>query len=363
MAIIQTRGITADMPSQSAPESEVLLEQWFRESDAQRARVMMETLVCQHAEPLIRRIVRFKLETGRDPQDRASRMPDIEDVCGTALYNLLARLERMKAGSSEPVVRNFTSYTAVTAYNACNEYFRARKPAWFRLSMKVRYLATRDSHFGLWQAGGGREVCGWARDQGREANPLTAQLGDAGKKLRGRQDPRRLSLGDLVAAILDAAGAPLIFEDLVDVVAEWAGDQETRVQSLDEEIHDAPRLETPAADRSAETRIRERQFMEHLWKEICDLPLEHRKALLLNLQDSAGGDIQLFDFLGIATIGQIAVAVEMEPLAFAQLWQRLPLDDTSIARELGLSRQDVANRRSAARKRLARKMEAFERGN
>jgi predicted DNA-binding protein (UPF0251 family) len=55
-------------------------------------------------------------------------------------------------------------------------------------------------------------------------------------------------------------------------------------------------------------------------------------------------------------VRQIAAALEMSPAEFAELWKDLPLDDARIALELGISRQDVANRRSAARKRLARCM-------
>lgn len=352
------------MASQPSPqEAEGLLEQWFRENDPARARMMMETLVCRHAEPLIRRIVRFKLESPSDARGPGSRRADVEDVCGNALYSLLARLQRVKTGENEPAVRNFSGYAAVTAYNACNEYFRARKPEWVRLSMKLRYLVTHAPQFGLWQTADGNDVCGFARDRGRNAEIDTAQLREAGKGLWQTQDPGRLSLADLLAAILETAGAPLLLEHLVDVVAEWSGTKEVRTKSLDQDpTEDAPRWE-PADNRPpAESRLTERQYIERLWKEICELPLEHRKALLFNLQDSAGGDIQLFDFLGIASIPQIAAAVEMAPPVFAELWKELPLDDVAIGRELGLSRQDVANRRSAARKRLARKMKEFEAG-
>jgi hypothetical protein len=148
------------------------------------------------------------------------------------------------------------------------------------------------------------------------------------------------------------------------LVAEWSGVKEAWVQSLDEDRGDqAPRFELSDPQATPDARLSDRQYIERLWREICELPLEHRKALLFNLEDSAGGDIQLFDVLGIATVAQIAAAVEMEPRVFAELWKRLPLDDTSIGRELGLSRQDVANRRSAARKRLARKMRGFACGN
>ena len=42
---------------QSSQDAEVVLNQWFRENDGDRSRALMETLVRQHAEPWIRRIV------------------------------------------------------------------------------------------------------------------------------------------------------------------------------------------------------------------------------------------------------------------------------------------------------------------
>jgi DNA-directed RNA polymerase specialized sigma24 family protein len=69
----------------------------------------------------------------------------------------------------------------------------------------------------------------------------------------------------------------------------------------------------------------------------------------------------LFDSLGIASVRQIAGALNMEAIELAELWNQLPLDDARIAQLLGISRQDVANRRSAARKRLARRMQEAER--
>lgn len=352
------------MGAQQLPDAENLLNRWFREGDDSRARVLMETLVCHYAEPVIRRIVSFKLRASGAPSDGGSARGDVEDVCGAALYSLLARLDRIKSGDDETPVRNFTGYAAVTAYNACNEYFRAKKPAWARLSMRLRYLATHAPGFGLWQSREGRDVCGRARDRGREVSADPSQLEESCKDLWERQDAGRLSLAELVEAILDAAGGPLFLDDLVDTAAEWSGVKEAPVQALEPEAREkTAHWEPQDSGPSAEARLRARQYMDRLWTEICALPLEHRKALLFNLQDSAGGDIQLFDFLGIATIPQIAAALEIEPLAFAELWKRLPLDDTAIGLELGLSRQDVANRRSSARKRLARKMKEFEYGN
>jgi hypothetical protein len=334
----------------------------LREPDRTLAGSRLESLLGDHAEPLIRRIVTFKLGSASREGGGTSR-PDVEDVCSTAVCNLLARLERLKGQGDQPAFRSFSGYVAVIAYNACNEYFRAKKPAWLSLSMKVRYLATHAPGFALWESGEGREVCGFARDRGQEPVSDLSPLSEARTKLRRARDPGRLSLGELVEAILNAAKAPLVFEALVEVLADWSGLKETRMQSLDEGAgQDAYRWQQlPDGQPTAETKSIDRSYMQRLWSEICGLSLPHRKALLLNLNDSAGGDIQLFDFLGIATIEQIGVALEMDPMQFAALWKELPLDDARIGREIGMSRQDVANRRSSARQRLARRMKELER--
>jgi hypothetical protein len=160
------------------------------------------------------------------------------------------------------------------------------------------------------------------------------------------------------------AGAPLTFEALLEVVAEFSGLRET--QTVKSEHTDQGAQSTweqiPDTHPSAETNLLGRQYIARLWTEICALPLQQRGALLLNLKDTAGGDIQLFDWLGIAGIQQIADALEMDAARFAALWKELPLDDSRVAAELGIQRQDVINRRSSARKRLTNRMKEYEFG-
>ncbi len=348
-----------------APPPETLLDQWLRETDKQRAAALLESLIGRHVEPLVRRIVSFKLASVRGRASGGIQQADIDDVCGTALCNLLARLEHLKFGENQPAVRKFSGYVAVTAYNACNEYFRAQKPAWLSLAMKIRYLLTHSSGLALWESDDGKEVCGFAHSSGREPVSDLGPLHDARTGLRQSKDPNRLSLSELTEAILRAAGGPLIFEALVEVAADWSGLKETRLQSLDEDTGQSakPWEQVPDRQPAPDARLIDRHYIERLWTAICDLPLPHRRALLLNLNDAAGGDIQLFDHLGVASVEQIAKTLHMAPLDFAELWKELPLDDARIARDLGISRQDVANRRSAARKILTRRMKEVSRGN
>ena len=81
-----------------------------------------------------------------------------------------------------------------------------------------------------------------------------------------------------------------------------------------------------------------------------------RMALLLNLRDQSGDSaLRLFPALGIASIRQIAGAMELDANEMALLWPRLPLDDLELAQMLQLSRQQVINLRKSARQRLARR--------
>ncbi len=345
-----------------ALKPEAVLELWLRESDRERARELLECLISRHADPLIRRIISFKLFKAGDTG--GVQRADVDDVCATALCNLMGRLVRLKSSGKPAAFRNLGGYVATIAYNACNEYFRAKKPAWLSLSMKLRYMATHAPQFSLWESREGQEWCGFTLARGQPGVTDLARLAGESRKLRQSQDPSRMRLAELVEVILKTAGGPLRFEDLVDVTAEWAGLKEARSQSIDAGAGEGGnQWDVPDCRPAADVVMIDRYYMNRLWNEICNLPLPHRKALLLNLNDSAGGDIQLFDHLGIATVEQIAKVLEMEPRQFAEFWKDLPLDDARIGRDLGISRQDVANRRSAARKMLARRMKEFKGGN
>src|SRR5262249_15337382 len=117
------------------------------------------------------------------------------------------------------------------------------------------------------------------------------------------------------------------------------------------------------------------------WEEIVELPRAQRIAVLLN---SAGGELDALPIAGIATLEEIAQALAITPSEFDVLWSELglppnqvaeaqslataeqkfaflwchtPLEDRVISKMLGLTRQEVINRRAAARQRLDRRLE------
>jgi hypothetical protein len=125
------------------------------------------------------------------------------------------------------------------------------------------------------------------------------------------------------------------------------------------------------------------EVLRLLWKEIIQLTPRQRLALLLN---PPGGEVEVFHLNGIATIPEIAAALQITneqfeliwrelPMGsedrrivqslgtcdekFAFLWNHLPLPDAMIAKFLNVNRQDVINLRMLARRRLRSKCKHF----
>lgn len=93
------------------------------------------------------------------------------------------------------------------------------------------------------------------------------------------------------------------------------------------------------------------------WREIRALPSQQRAAVLLNLRDVRGSSaLSYFIIAGVATLADLARAVDLSLSELAELWRELPLPDLIIAARLGITRQRVINLRQAARKRLARRI-------
>jgi len=111
------------------------------------------------------------------------------------------------------------------------------------------------------------------------------------------------------------------------------------------------------ADRSPEPQeaFATRQMLSLLWKAIGELPVMQRRGLLLHMHDENGGSaIPLLVFTGIATVEEIAAALEYTRATIESLWNQLPMRDLQIAELLGLTRPQVISLRRAARERLER---------
>lgn len=190
----------------------------------------------------------------------------------------------------------------------------------------------------------------------RDARWAADRLGLAGRNLQ------LINLAELLDSIFKFLNAPVELDRLVTVVADLQGVKDLPQQPAaggDEDEGEQFEL-TPDPRVDVGREVEQRIYVERLWEEICQLPLRQRAALLLNLKGAAAADaIALFPLTGVASIRQIAAALEIEAEEFASLWRELPLDDAAVAARLGVTRQQVINLRKSARERLTRRMKDF----
>jgi len=329
---------------------------------------LLAGLIHEHAEPLIIKIIKSKLRVSLSHAQGSHQNQDALEIAGDVCAQIISELRSLKTNPQRRPINDFPNYVAIKAYSACADYFREKNPQRWRLRDLLRHHLKQNQTFALWQGEDKRWLCGlraWIDEKSPRSSvdQLPQLLSDPLSLLNGSglsaQGAQHLTPPYLLALIFECVGHPIEFNNLVTIAAGvWSiKDHPARSYSHDSKISES------LADRAAsvETTIEQRLYLQQLWKEVCELPALQRSALLLNLRDAQGGSvIFLVPHLGIASREEIAGALSMSVEQLAQVWMELPLDDTSIARLLRATRQQVINLRKTARERLTRRMKAIE---
>jgi RNA polymerase sigma factor (sigma-70 family) len=311
----------------------------------------LSALIEDHARPLALTIATRKLRQYTAPY---LSVEDVEDVVSEALLVLIDRLKALRDASSPPIER-FLDYTAVVVHNACSHHLRRRHPERARLKNRLRYLLTSDSRFAVWQTADD-DVCGLVAWR---SSPLSSSAVEALRRMTETSDPRltlprgidcdKRELTVCVDRLLRALGGAVEIDQLVSAIAQANGVDVRHGQVDPVQIAVAPQTGEAAIDR--------RRYAERLWAEVRELPVRQRVALLLNLRDAGGeGVLWVLPLTGVASLREIASALEIPADELAALWKNLPLDDGAIAGRLECTRQQVINLRMSARKRLANRL-------
>jgi hypothetical protein len=330
------------------------------ETESQAA---LEELICNQAKPLIRNIVSYKLRAYSSGWSSNLDGQEVEDVSSEVIVRLVAALRECKSAPAERPIANLRSYVAVMAYNASDGYLRQKYPRRFSLKNKIKHLLAHDSRLALWETESGSTLCGFASwrqtkpgDHGGTSPDQRAEIRDF---LRDNSSVPSLDPSDQIAAVFERAGSPLEIDELVTVMAESWGVRDAPLQSYDDAGGSLRELADPA--QQFDVILDHRARIKQVWDEVLQLPVRQRAALLLNLRDSQGGSaVAMLPILRIATIQQIAEALEIPDEELALVWNDLPVDDAAIGKRLGATRQQVSNLRKCARERLARRLAAIQ---
>lgn len=294
-------------------------------ADNDTARDAVVESIVRRAEPLIQSIIgRYR---GRLPPEV------LEDIRSTVTLRILRRLRDLP-GSEGTAIASLDDFVATLTFNCVNDVLRDRYPARARLKNRIRYVLTR-GRLTSWRVGND-VIAGFAEWRGKPP-------GEIGGDTIVRGDLERALI-----ALFQQQGSPLRLENVVDALAAAWGIVE---------VEYVPLGDMESAGSTADNELEAHEQLTMMWQEIRALRVPQRLALLLNLRDSTSASaIELFVFLGIATIDEIAAALEMSAEDLAAIWNTLPLEDSTIAARLGVTRQQVINLRRAARERLARRL-------
>ena len=334
---------------ESPAKIDALLEPLLTATTDEHADELLSQLIAGHAEPVIKGIIRFKL---RFNSHQETQRAEADDIHQDVVLQLVTQLQRFRKLPETHPITDVRGMAAIIAHRTCARWMRRQFPERHALKNRLHYLLTRQRGFAIWDDDNGKSIAGFAVWQ-QQKKAAVRNLSDVAAHLRKAQQ-----LAETVASIFDYAGAPIEFDELVTAVAAIQGISDQPVESLADDEDGGFDPATP--DRDPAWRIEKKMFLQRLWEELKQLPLNQRAALLLNLKDASGfGCITLFPAIGIATIRQLAAALELSAERLAELWNELPIEDARIAELLGLTRQQVINARKSGRERLARRLKGF----
>jgi RNA polymerase sigma factor (sigma-70 family) len=343
---------------ESPVKIDALLEPLLVEGNEDRADDLLLQLINVHADPVIKGVIRFKL---RLSSYHATQRAEADDIYQEVLLQLLAQLQKFRKLPDGHPIADLRGMAAVIAHRTCARWMRRQFPERHALKNRLHYLVTRQRGFALWQNDNGQLVAGFAawQQEKKTETRRTLDLESLPNQIRPSKQGKPQELADTIAAIFNHVRHPIEFDELVSAVASLLGISDQPMESLADD-EDAAASVPDSAEPDPAWRIEKRMFLQRLWEELEQLPRNQRAALLLNLKESSGfGCITLFPATGVATVRQLAAAVEMTPESFAELWNDLPIEDAKIAELLGLTRQQVINARKSGRERLTRRLRGF----
>src|SRR6185436_5362566 len=129
------------------------------ETDTQR---LLERLVVDHAEPIIKNIISHKMHVSRGYARGDRVAEDAEEMHGEIIVQLLSRLSRLKERPDGKNVTNFRGYVAAITYSAWHDHLRRKYPQRHLLKNRLRYLLSHRTSFAVWESEDKDWLCGLA---------------------------------------------------------------------------------------------------------------------------------------------------------------------------------------------------------
>jgi hypothetical protein len=226
----------------SSPQIDSLLEPLLLLSDGEETDVFLSRLIAEHAEPVINRIIRYKLRHNFNSSGAAA---EAEDLRQEAIAQLLVELQKLRSNFETRPIGNVRGLAATIAYRLCAGWMRRQFPRQHALRNQLQYLLTRQAGFALWldeKDEMKKLIAGFAMWKGQRPSikadglrrlprdeKLLESLGGGGEST---------DLKEALVTIFNHIGGPVEFDELVKTAAALLQIKDREIESVDADSDD-----------------------------------------------------------------------------------------------------------------------------
>lgn len=322
-------------------DADSILLALLQAADEAESQKLQEKLLLEHAAPIIRQILRLRLQGELGPLH--TRGLDADDLFNDVYVRLMERLRELRL-QPDGRIRNFLVYVARVTTNVCHDVLRAKKQNRHLLKHKLRNLCSRHPDFVVWKGENNVFFCGltWWNEQAIPPQLSEPVIEEWIARLRtetfAHQNPAVLPLSKLAFETLTTIDHAVALDALAHLIASLQGLRERHTESLDD-VESGLRQRLPDAAPLSDARIEGHEHLQSLWSAIKQLPLAQRKAICFSTEDSSGEDLlSVLIGKGIVTAPELAAEFGLTNEGFYELLARLPLaDNKELADTLGVS--------------------------
>src|SRR5215211_2241419 len=153
---------------ESPVKIDALLEPLLLEANDERADELLLQLINDHAGPVIKGVIRFKL---RFSAYHETQRAEADDIYQEVLLQLLGQLQKFRKLPDGNPIADLRGIAAVIAHRTCARWMRRQFPERHALKNRLHYLLSRQRGFALWQKAEGPLVAGFTvwQDQNKPA--------------------------------------------------------------------------------------------------------------------------------------------------------------------------------------------------
>src|SRR5689334_18624132 len=177
---------------------DALLEPLLTAPTDEHADELLSQVITEHAEPVIKGVIRFKLRFNSHQEMQRAEANDIQQDVVLQLVSQLQRFRKLPAANP---ITDLRGMAAIIAHRTCARWMRRQFPERHALKNRLHYLLTRQRGLALWQDGDGKVLAGFA--VWREEKKPARNLGELPAHIRALKSDKPQQLAERVASIFN----------------------------------------------------------------------------------------------------------------------------------------------------------------